>query len=320
MRGLTRPAVVRGWHRSRWRPELACAEHAPGLARALPLGQRPTPPPPPPWAAAVHPASRGLIAGFILPSPLPVAATPAGPPLCRTCLLRGLSAPAVVRGWHRSRWRIEGACSEHAPGLARVVPLVGPLASAAPASTVPTSPPPAASLPPRPHRRRRLGAAGGALALAGAGALVWALADRGAPGPSAPTVSAAALAPSAAAGAPRAPQLIGWRLARARGALQGIRLVVGGRRTATAPAGVVLAQRPSPGTPIAPGGALVVAIALAPPTPPAPAPPPAVAAAAAAAPTAPGLPTVRAASLRPAASRSDACARGWGDGWGAYRC
>ena len=265
MRGLDRPAVVRGWHRSRWRPELACAEHAPGLARALALGQRAAPPPAPPWAAAVHPASRGAIAGVTLAPPLPAAATPAGPPLCRTCLLRGLSVTAVVRGWHRSRWRIEGACADHAWGLARPIPLPGAGAlPAADARTGAVAPPPVGRLAPaRARPRRRVAAGVGALALAGTAALLWTtIPERGAPVPSAPAVSGAGVAGGAGpASAPRAPRLIGWPLGRARSALGGIRLVVGGRRTAAAPAGVVLAQRPAPGTPLPAGSALVVAIA-----------------------------------------------------------
>jgi hypothetical protein len=83
---------------------------------------------------------------------------------------------------------------------------------------------------------------------------------------------------------------------------------------------VVLAQRPSPGTPIAPGAALVVAIALPLPNPRRPAPP--TASAVAVAVIEPRLPSVSAASLRRPSGGTEACGRasGWGGGWGAYRC
>jgi hypothetical protein len=317
MRGTERPAVVRGWHRSRWRPELACAEHAPGLARALPLGRRPAPAPAPPWAGSARHAGGG-IAGVALPPPLPAAPAPAGPPLCRTCLLRGLTTPAVARGWHRSRWRIEGACADHASGLGRPIALPGAGALSAAAAPAAAAVAPAAERgAARTRPRRRLAAGVGALALAGSGALVWAaIAERGAPAARAPGVSGAALAPAAGpASAPRAPRLIGWPLSRARNALGGIRLVVGGRRTAAAPAGVVLAQRPAPGTPMPSGSALVVTIAR-PLAAPRPAPAPLAVSASASS----SLPAVTAAAFRPAAV--DPCSRGagWGSGWGAYRC
>src|SRR5205814_4458209 len=126
-------------------------------------------PPPPPAAPAGLPLSPREPAR---PRPAPA---PAGPPLCRTCLLRGTSRPALVRGWHRSRWRPEAACAEHASGLTRVVPLAGAPAPAATAA--PTGAPAPARRPAPPRRRRPALVAAGGILLAGAAAILGVLAS-----------------------------------------------------------------------------------------------------------------------------------------------
>jgi hypothetical protein len=324
LRGVSRPATVRGWHRSRWRLEAACADHASALARVLPLA--PAAPPtsapaaPPPWVRAGSPRPGGVFAGLVLPARQPSRPRPApaaGPLLCRTCQLRGTSTPATVRGWHRSRWRLEAACADHAGALARPLALAAPVAAPARPDAPAPSPVPAPAPPPARARRRRpvLLAAGGVV-LAGAAAVVGVLAAGGSspasPAP-APSVSGAALA--AAPGAVRVPQLIGRSLRRARGSLNGVRLVVARRRSAAAQAGVILAQRPRPGVSVPRGSALLVTVAL-PILPPAPAAEAQVTAAAPAPPGPAGESAPGGGGRTPAAG----CGPGWGQAWGAFRC
>jgi hypothetical protein len=335
MRGVSRPALVRGWHRSRWRLEAACADHAPALARALPLGRPAAPAPAPPWAAAApRQGASTAPAGLPLPPrpparPRPVPAPDAaGPPLCSTCLLRGLDRPALVRGWPRSRWRLEAACADHAPALARVLPLAAPTAVAATAGAAGAgfaAPAPSASpplRPPAPGRRGRRPAlvAAGGLVVAGAAAIVAVVAGGSspapAPAPALPAANGASLEPAAAPPSVRVPRLVGTPLSRARGSLTGVRLVVSRRHTGAVPAGVILAQRPRPGARVVRGSPLLVTVALparaveaaAPSRSPSPAA------------VSPPAPIARASAPPVAAGASCADGSGWGRAWGAFRC
>jgi len=327
LRGLSTPASVRGWHRSRWRLEAACAEHAGALARVTPLAPAVAPPSaapaPPPWVRAGSPRPGAVFAGLVLPPRQPARPRPApaaDPVLCRTCQLRGTSTPAAVRGWHRSRWQLEAACAEHARALARPLPLGAPAAAPALADAPAGAPSPAAAptTPPARARRRQpaLVAAGG-IVVAGAAVIVGVVAAGGsspsAPAP-APVVSGASVA--ATAGAVRVPQLIGRSLSRTRGSLEGVRLVVARRRTAAARAGVILAQRPDPGVRVPRGSALLVTVAL-PVVRPAPNP---EAQSAAPVPVAAAPAVASAPGALPAPTAAATCGAGWGQAWGAFRC
>jgi hypothetical protein len=317
LRGISRPATVRGWHRSRWRLEGACADHAAALARATPIAPAPAAASaPPPWVSS--PGVGATLAWLPLPPRQPPRPRPApGPVLCRTCQLRGATRAATVRGWHRSRWRLEGACADHAAALARPLPIAAatgaPVAGAVAVQPAAVAAPAAAPPPTRGRRRRPVLAAAAGIVVAGAAAIVAVVATGGgsspAPAPAPPAVSGASL--GAAAAAVRVPHLIGRSLSGARGSLDGVRLVVARRRTGVAPAGVILAQRPRPGVSVPRGSALLVTVAL-------PAPPPApVAQAALAAPSpahaAPG-------TAHPQAPAVATCTAVWGQAWGAFRC
>jgi PASTA domain-containing protein len=325
LRGVSRPAVVRGWHRSRWRFEAACSGHAPALARAVPLA----PAPAPPWSSAAPPQRPPAApAALTLPARPPArprpAAPAAGPPLCRTCLLRGISRPAVVRGWHRSRWRLEAACADHAPGLACALPLGAPapaLAVAA-ASAASLASAPAPERRPQPDRRRRpVLLAAGALTVAAGAAIVGVVAagssSQTASAPALPVAAGASVGPEAAARphpvAPRSmrvPRLVGRPLSGARASLPGLRLIVARRAASGVPAGVVLSQRPLPGTRVRPGSALRLTVAR-----------PLAAIEASAVPAPPAAPQApRASAAASPAPAGCAGGAGWSRAWGAYRC